>query len=88
MVDFTMCQSRLCRLADTCRRHPDSGTKPGARQSYLTIDREIDLRNGCELYWHTEQQEIEKPDPWDIEPDEPGDGRIVRKQIEDDLWNS
>jgi hypothetical protein len=39
---------------------------------------------GCDAYWHTAQTSmLDTDDNGDIAPDEPGDGRIVRKQIDD-----
>lgn len=38
MPDICMCNSRECHRAEECRRHPDSGTVPGERQSWGAFD--------------------------------------------------
>ena len=87
-MDITMCRSRLCNLSETCLRHPNSGSKPDRlRQSWFVIDNEADHKNGCEYYWHTQQQSFIEDDGDDVEsikPNEPGDGRIIRKEIDDE----
>jgi hypothetical protein len=54
-VDFAMCKAECC-LAQTCRRHPKSGTKPDPnRQTYADFH---DDGTGCDAYWHVGQQLI------------------------------
>lgn len=87
-MDYAMCRSKICRLSETCRRHPDSGTKPDPDYQCWLIEEEPS-RNGCELYWHVNQAVISSDDDdtddcRSIEPHESGDGHIMRKAINDE----
>lgn len=57
------------------------------RQQWFILDNEADYKNGCSFYWRTQQQSFIEDDGDDaesIKPNEPGDGRIIRKEIGDD----
>lgn len=47
MPDFAMCIETGCPKSKQCKRHSDSGTKPGVYQSYAGFD----YANGCEEFW-------------------------------------
>jgi hypothetical protein len=49
-MDFAMCQSRECPVAETCRRNAKSGTKPDIWQTYA--DFSPTSNDGCDSYWH------------------------------------
>ena len=86
MPDIAMCRSKVCRLSETCHRHADSGTIPdGKWQTYIVPDPDEDTRNGCCMYWHVDQHTLfeDGDDDPTLQPHESGDGRIVRKDIDD-----
>jgi hypothetical protein len=84
MPDISMCRASDCLFSETCKRHADSGTRPTPlRQAYMDFTPDAGGK-GCDAYWHTAQTSmLDTDDNGDIAPDEPGDGRIVRKQIDD-----
>lgn len=45
MTDITMCVRMDCHVRDQCKRHRDSGTKTGDRQSYCDLRHEIPGKN-------------------------------------------
>jgi hypothetical protein len=52
MPDITMCNA-VCPFSDKCKRHPDSGTRPGPNQSWgLFIKHgEPDTPKNCDGWW-------------------------------------
>ncbi len=53
MADISMCMSRECPVAETCRRSVKSGTKPDIWQTYADFSPEN--KDGCDAYWHVEK---------------------------------
>jgi len=84
LPDISMCRATDCLFSETCKRHSDSGTVPTPlRQCYADFSPSEDGK-GCDAYWHTQQTSLlDTDDAGDIMPDEPGDGRIVRKALDD-----
>ena len=50
MSGISMCMSRECPVAETCRRSAKSGTPPSVWQSYC--DFRPTSKDGCDSYWH------------------------------------
>lgn len=51
MPDISMCNAYFCPSSATCRRHPDSGTKPTPyRQAWMSFRPDKD-KGQCESYW-------------------------------------
>lgn len=47
MPDISMCQSTMCPLSDTCRRHENGGAIPSRYQSYG----DFEYSEECDYYW-------------------------------------
>lgn len=52
MPDIAMCPSANCPASRSCRRHEDSGTKPGDWQTYAAFSWG---EKGCANYWPVAQ---------------------------------
>lgn len=55
MPDIAMCNAR-CPASATCKRHTDSGTIPGAYQSWLWRESTPEGANDCQYYWLIEEK--------------------------------
>jgi len=55
MPDITMCQRTDCPLSDVCRRHGDSGTKPGDWQAWWLPEDDDPVGEECPLLWRIEK---------------------------------
>lgn len=53
MPDITMCASETCTHRKTCYRNPESGTKPGQRQSWFY--ERLHEGDECNAYWSTNE---------------------------------
>ncbi len=53
MPDISMCANDVCPMRKSCRRNPDSGTEPHARQSWMMFRFVMDLDGEliCGDYW-------------------------------------
>lgn len=56
MGDFSMCNSKGCRKAKTCYRHPESGRVAGEYQWWI----DIEITENCEYYWPVVEIKKEK----------------------------
>jgi hypothetical protein len=60
MTDISMCMSRECPVAETCRRSVKSGTKPDIWQTYADFSPEN--KDGCDGYWHVGMEKKQRVD--------------------------
>ena len=51
MPDICMCANSGCPRAKSCRRSPESGTKPNPYWQSWFVDLPYDAQEGCEHFW-------------------------------------